>query len=120
MSRTILYLLILYGVTLYSQNVEILFQNFSVKKSNYPHNLLHFENANYNEFFLPFITKTTKGFNDVEKIKYELSDCTAEEIILLKKQNIPSELVIKTSHNYSKNKKITSFIIYPWILKNGT
>lgn len=119
MSRIILYLLILYGVTLHSQNVEILFQNFSVKKSNYPHNLLHFDKANYNANFLPFITKNTKGFNDAEKIKYELVRCTEEEIFLLKKQNIPSEITIKTSRNYSKNKKITSFIVYPWILKNG-
>ena len=119
MTRTILYLFILYGVTLYSQNVEIVFKNFSVKKGNQPHNLLHFENANYNGSFLPFITKNTKGFNEAEKIKFEVINCSKEEIILLKKQNIPSKLSIKTNHNYCNNKKITSFIISPWILKNG-
>ena len=120
MARTILYLFILYGVTLHSQNIEILFENFSIKKANQPHNLLHFENANYNGSFLPFITRNTQGFNVAEKINFEFINCTKEEIILLKKQDIPSKFSIKTNHNYCNNKKITSFIISPWLLKNGT
>ena len=119
MSRLILYLLILFGVTLHSQNVEILFEKFSVKKGTQPHNLLYFENANYNGSFLPFISKNIKGFHSAEKINFELINCTQEEILLLKKENIPSKLSFETKHNFSKNKKITSFIISPWILKNG-
>ena len=96
MNRLILYLLIIYGVTVHSQNTEILFQNYSVKKNINQNNLLHFDNANYNEYLLPFTTKEVKGFNKAENIKIEYINCTNEEINLLKEQDIPSKFTIKT------------------------
>jgi hypothetical protein len=119
MRRTILYLLILFGVTLHSQNVTILFDNYSVKKGSTPHDLLYFRNANYNGDFLPFITKNINGFHEATNIKIEFSDCSNEEIVLLKELNIPSHFELKTNHNYSKKNKVTSFIISPWISKKG-
>ncbi len=120
MRRTILYLLILCGVTLHSQNVEILFDNYSVKKGSTPHDLLYFTNASYNGDFVPFITKNINGFHEAVNINIEFINCTNDEINLLKKVNIPSEFSLETNHNYSKTKKITSFTILPWISKNGT
>ena len=110
MNRLILYLLIIYGVTVHSQNTEILFQNYSVKKNLNQNNLLHFDNANYNDNLLPFTTKEVKGFNRAENIKIEYINCTNEEINLLKEHDISSKFTIKTTHNYSRNEKITSFI----------
>ena len=119
MRNTILYFILLFGVTLKSQSIEILFEEYQIKEIKNNPSLLSLKNANYDDNLLPFITKKINGFYEAENIKTEFIACSNYEIDLLDSIYISTEFLINTSHNFSRNKKTTSFNISPWILEDG-
>lgn len=119
MSRTILYILILFGVTAQAQSNVIGIENFSIKYIEKNTKVLSFKNASYDSDLLPFFSTQLEGPYKIHNIKYTTSLCSAEESELLKQYDVPLSFNIRSSENTATNKIKTSILFYPWIIENG-
>lgn len=108
------------GVTAFSQESHSVQLDFQIKFLDDNNRVLYFNNANFDENFTPFLTKTFFGGNykfEINNIKFQ--ECTEEESLLVSNEPFLDSLNFKQYHSVNSSSHSSTFELTPFKVING-